>query len=514
MEEAVLQQGLAQLVKAELFYQRGLPPQTKYLFKHALIQDAAYQSLLKRTRQQVHQHIAQVLEARFPEIATTEPELLARHYAAANQKRKALDYAHKAGLTALQRSANAEAIQHATEALQWLDGVEDDQERARVELTLNGILTPALMASQGYGAPALEATTRRSLALIDTLGDDPHAFPTLWALTAYHHVRSHRRQARTLAQRYVEMAERAGDMSQLVAALPTLAQCVWLEGHFEEAKALLERAVGLYDAVAHRDHAVRYGMDALAYSQMTLSHVLWALGYPDQAQEHAYRAVTHAKALAHANTIALALFYVMRLHTHQGEREKVLEVGSALQAHCERYGLVFTQPLARLVTAWACGDVHTARQLLAANQAMELRLGMTSYRALVAEAEAACGHYDTALALLQECFYDAERTGERYHLAQLYRLQGGILLAQDSTAAGAAEGCFRQAMAVAHEQHAPMLELLATTALCQLWRQGGNIRPAREMLTKIYDQFTEGFATPPLVTARALLEALGRDGLP
>ena len=155
--------------------------------------------------------------------------------------------------------------------------------------------------------PALEATTRRSLALIDTLGDDPHVFPTLWALTAYHHVRSHRHQARTLAQRYVEMAERAGDTSQLVAALPTLAQCVWLEGHFEEAKALLERAVGLYDPVAHRDHAVRYGMDALAYSQMTLSQVLWAMGYPDQAQEHAYRAVTHAKALPHANTIALAL---------------------------------------------------------------------------------------------------------------------------------------------------------------------------------------------------------------
>jgi TOMM system kinase/cyclase fusion protein len=514
VDEATLQQELARLVDAELLYQRGLPPQAKYVFKHALIQEAAYQSLLRSTRQRYHQHIAQVLEEQFPETATTEPEVLAHHYAAANQKRKALDYAHKAGRTALQRSANAEAIHHTTEALQWLDGVEDDQERARVELTLNGILTPALMASQGYGAPALEATARRSLALIDTLGDDPHVFPTLWALTAYHHVRSHRHQARTLAQRYVEMAERADDTSQLVAALPTLAQCAWLEGHFTEAKALLERAIELYDPAAHRDHAVRYGMDALAYSRMTLSQVLWVMGYADQAQEHAARAVTYAKALPHANTIALALLYVMRLHTHQGEREHVIEVGNAVQAHCERYGLVFTQPLARLMRAWALGDVHAARQMLATNEAMELRIGMTSYRSLVADSEAACGHYDEALALLQACFEDAERTGERYALAQLYRLQGCILLAQDRTAAGAAEGCFRQAMAVAHEQHAPMLELLATTALCQLWRQGGNIRPAREMLTKIYDQFTEGFATPPLVAARTLLEALEREGLP
>ena len=514
VDEATLHPALGRLVEAELLYQRGLPPHATYLFKHALIQEAAYQSLLRSTRQHYHQHIAQVLEARFPEVATTEPEVLARHYAAANQQRKALAYAHKAGLTALRRSANAEAIQHATEALQWLDGVEDDRERARVELTLNGILTPALMASQGYGAPALEATARRSLALIDALGDDPHVFPTLWALTAYHHVRSHRHQARTLAQRSVEMAERAGDTSQVVAALPPLAQCLWLEGHFGEAKALLERAVGLYDPIAHRDHAVRYGMDALAYSRMTLSQVLWAMGCPDQAQEHASLAVTHAKALPHANTIALALLYVMRLHTHQGEREHVIEVGNEVQAHCERYGLVFTQPLARLMRAWARGDAHAARQMLAANQAMELRIGMTSYRALVADSEAACGHYDAALALLQACFDEAERTGERYALAQLYRLQGGILLAQDRTAAGAAERCFRQAMAVAHEQRAPMLELLATTALCQLWRHGGNIRPAREMLAKIYDQFTEGFATPPLVAARTLLEELGRDGCP
>jgi len=210
----------------------------------------------------------------------------------------------------------------------------------------------------------------------------------------------------------------------------------------------------------------------------------------------------------------MALLYVMRLHTHQGERERVIAVGNAVQAHCERYELVFTQPLARLMRAWALGDVHTARQILATNEAMDLRIGMTSYRSLVADSEAACGHYDAALALLQACFDDAERTGERYALAHLYRLQGCILLARDSAAAGAAEACFRQAIAVAHEQHAPMLELLATTALCQLWRQGGNIRPAREMLTKIYDQFTEGFATPPLVAARALLEELGREGLP
>jgi len=510
LDEATLQRELTGLVEAEFLYQRGLPPQARYIFKHALIQEAAYESLLKSKRQQVHKQIAQVLEERFPETATTQPELLAHHHAAANQKRQALIYAQKAGIMALQRSANVEAIEHVKQALNWLDAVEDERERAKAELALNGIFTPALMASQGYGDPALGATARRSLALIDFLGDDPQVFPTLWALTAYHHVRSDRHQARTLAQRYVHMAERAGNTSQLVTGLPILAQCVWIEGNFEEAKALLERAILLYNPEIHREHAVRYGMDSLSYIRMTLSQVLWALGSPDQALEQAQMAVKHAKQFNHANTIGLALLYVMMTYHQRRERDKVAEVGQEMHELCEQYGLVFNQSLGRLISNWALGEVETSRQIIATNQTTKLLIGMTYYRSLVAESEAARGRYDEALALLEECFRDAEKTGERYYLSQLYRLKGYFLLEQGSRAEEAAEACFRQAIAIAQEQKAKMHVLSATLALCKIWQRRNQTEEAHATLTKIYHEFSEGWTTPPLREAQNLLEQLGQ----
>ena len=189
MDETTVQQGLAQLVDAELVYQRGRPPQTQYLFKHALIQEAAYQSLLKSTRQQYHQRIAQVLATQFPEIIETQPELLAHHYTEAGLTEQAIPYWQRAGQRALQRSANPEAIQHLTRGLELLATLPETPARAQQELDLQIALAPALMASKGYAAPEVEQTYARAQELCRQVSETPQLFPTLRGLCRFYYTR-------------------------------------------------------------------------------------------------------------------------------------------------------------------------------------------------------------------------------------------------------------------------------------------------------------------------------------
>jgi predicted ATPase len=181
-DEATLRQGIQQLVEAEFLYQQGLPPQATYLFKHALIQDAAYQSLLKSTRQRYHQQIAQVLEARFPSVVETQPELLAQHYTEAGLTEQAIPYWQRAGQRAVERSAHVEAISHLTKGLELLTTLPGTPERTRHELDLQITLGPALMVIKGPAAPEAERVYNRARALCQHVGETPQLYPTLWGL--------------------------------------------------------------------------------------------------------------------------------------------------------------------------------------------------------------------------------------------------------------------------------------------------------------------------------------------
>jgi tetratricopeptide (TPR) repeat protein len=507
-EEKALQRDLAVLAEADLVQRRRGGRGSAYLFKHALIRDAAYESLSPPARRQLHVRIAAALEQHFPHLVRTRPDLLAQHHAAAEQKRQALSYAQRAARAALQRSAHLEAIEHTQEALGWLDTFEVPQERAEAELGLNSLLTMALMSSQGYGTREVAKTVRRSQELIDLLGESARTLPMSWALFMYHHLQNHREQARALAERLLALARRTGNVSLEVATLPILGQCLYIEGRLEESRAVLLRAVALYDPVRDREHAFLYGLDSRAYAQLTLGLVHWLLGEPEQALAQGTAAIVWARELNHATTLGLALLYLVGLHHHQGERDKVLEVTDTLVEVVERHGLARVQAFGGVLRAWADNDVEGAQRSIELLRASGQELGLSYWRSLVAESEAALGRYADAIARLEECIRYAEAAGERYYLPELYRLKGSWLLTMTPEALEPAEACFRQSLAEAQRLGTRMSALRSALALYRLLPESRRGAEAGALLRASYERFTEGVALPELVEARALLTGL------
>ena len=310
VEEALLQDRLAQLVDTELLYQRGRPPRARYIFKHALVQDAAYASLLKSTRQQYHQQVAQMLEARFPDTVETEPELVAHHYTEAGCYAQAVGYWQQAGQRAIQRSANVEAIAHLRQGIELLTTLPDTPARVQAELTLQTTLGPALMATRGYAAPEVAATYHRARELCEQAGDTAELFPVLWGMFVLYLGRAEHETARELAEQCLSLARRLDAPALLLEAHLALGVSWFYLGQLSQAHAHLEQGMRLYDPQQHHALAFRYGnfdpgVTCLAYAAWTL----WLLGYPDQALARANEALTLAQNLEHPYTLARGLYW-------------------------------------------------------------------------------------------------------------------------------------------------------------------------------------------------------------
>jgi predicted ATPase len=256
--EASLQQALAKLVEAEVLYQRGLPPQARYLFKHALIQDAAYQSLLKSTRQKHHKQIAQVLEKQFPETKETQPELLAYHYTEAGLSTQAISYWQQAGQRAIERSALLEAIGHLTKGLEVLQRLPDTPERVQQELPLQIALGTPLIATKGYAAPEVEHAYTRALELCRQVGETPQLFPVIGGLAGFYMVRGELQTARELTEQLLTLAQRVQDPALFLEAYMGLGVSSYFLGEFAPAREYLEQGIALYDPQQHRSHAFLY----------------------------------------------------------------------------------------------------------------------------------------------------------------------------------------------------------------------------------------------------------------
>ncbi|MRG92326.1 TOMM system kinase/cyclase fusion protein [Polyangium spumosum] len=506
LDPAEVQEHLDKLVAAELAYRKRRLKNPAYLFKHALVRDAAYDSMLKRSRQGVHARITKALEEKFPSVVNDRPDLLAHHHAAAEQKREAIGYAQKATMSALQRSSFAEATSQARDALSWVDAIEAPEERAQTELGLNGMLTMGLMARQGYASPEVATTLARSQELLDTLGDGPHSMPTLWALFMYHHLRGYRLKARALAERMLTFAERTQDVGHELATLCLLAQALLTEGKFEEGRRQIDRALPLYEPAAHRGHAFMFGLDSRVYAHMTQANLLWFLGYPEQAIRHGQAAVDWGREVKHNESYLAALFYLAAIHFWQLERDRAMELTETVLEISERYGLGMLQSYGNIFRSWVKRDAEAAGRLVANLRAAGQECGMSAWSALCAELEIEVGQCDAALARLEATLRQGEESSELYYKAELLRLKGACLLARDASAERAAEDCFRQAIAVAQLQSARMLELKASTALARLLRQRGDIDAAKEAIRPIYAWFSEGHDTPLLREARELLD--------
>ena len=412
---------------------------------------------------------------------------------------------------ALQRAASdaddTEAVEYLTRALGWLASLTDDRERAVTELRLNSLLILAIMDHRGYMGRELAAAVKRSQELSDALGDSPLTAPTLFALFEYHHLRSHRRQARELAERLVRMADELHDDDQAVWALPLLGQCLWCEGKLVEARRHLERALRLYDPALHREQAFVYGMDSRAYAQITLSLVLYLMGYPDRALAEGQAAVAWARELDHPNSIGMALLYLSGIHHYGREREKVAQASSTLTALTDRYRL-WMKDYGWLVRRWAEGDVEQMTRHIEALRNANQHLGMTYWLSLEAELLAEGGRHDAAIGKLDDCMRLADETGERYYVPELYRLKAMSLDACDVRAVSESEECLRLAISSAREQGARMPELRSTVALCRSLLRQGRREEASALLQPIGDWPAEHAAMPELREAQALLREL------
>jgi class 3 adenylate cyclase/predicted ATPase len=527
VEEAKLQEALAKLVEAEVLYQTGLPPQASYVFKHALIQETAYQSLLKSKRQQYHQQIAaQVLEERFPEVKETQPELLAHHYTEAGLIAQAIPYWQSAGQKAIQRSANLEAIAHLTKALELLKTLPDTPERAQQELMLRLPLGMSLMVTKGWAAPEVEKVLARNRELCRQLGETPQLFPVLRGLHSFYVMRAEYEAARALGEQRLTLAQSTQDSAFLVEAHHTLGQTLLFLGEFAQAQAHLSQGFALYDPQQHSAHAFMYGYDP-GSSCLSYEAVAWQLlGYPDRAVGKIQQALALARELSQPSSLAIVSTNAAVFRQLRREGALTQELAEGVTALSTEYG--FAEPLAigSLQHGWAVVEQGGGEEGIT-----ELRQGMAAYKAtgsdmvwpwmlaLLAESYAKVGQMEAGLTALAEALAAGDRSHEGIYEAELHRRKGELTLKQfrdRSSEAGVpstqaeveAEACFQKAIEVAQRQQAKSWELRATTSLSRLWQQQGKKAEARQRLAEIYGWFTEGFDTKDLHEAKTLLDTL------
>ena len=322
VSENLLAQAVDQLVSSELVFRRGTPPEASYTFKHALVQDAAYQSLLKSKRQQLHARIAQVLEEELRDRETVQPEILARHLTDAGLIQQAIPYWRRAGELAAGRSANAEAVAHLSKGLELIGTLPNASAYLEEELALRMAIGGPLMATQGYGAPEVECTYNRASALCEQLGRSAELFPVLRGLWSYYNVRGELQRAHDLAERLVALADAQGAPLRRALARRALGTALFFLGRFADATAVLDEGIAIDDAVAgweeHRSDLVLYTERASVAGRLYSAWALWFLGFPDRALGTMEAGFALGQRLAHANSLAFALTRVALLHICAG----------------------------------------------------------------------------------------------------------------------------------------------------------------------------------------------------
>jgi class 3 adenylate cyclase/predicted ATPase len=515
-DEGTVQQGLHQLVDAELLYQRGLPPQATYVFKHALIQDAAYQSLLKSTRQQYHQRIAQVLVDRFPETAATQPELVAHHYTEAGLPEQAIPYWKQAGEIARQRSALQEAATHLRQGLALLSVLPESPARAEHELNLLFPLGLTLSMLHGQAAPEVGHVYDRARVLCQQLGDTPRLFLVLMGLRRFYSGCGALQRARAVAEQLDELAQRTQDPEHRLEAHFALGLVSFCLGDLVECRANTGRGLALeVPAAQPTSVAVVHGnrrASCLNYAALAW----WGLGYPEQALHLSQEALTLAHHPPVPFNLAFTLHFAACLRQLRREAPEAERLAAATMTLATDHELGHWLGQSTILYGWAVAaqgqreaGLASLRQGLTAMDATGSELLRPYYLALLAALYGESAHPAAGQALVAEAWALVDKNGERWYAAELHRLQGALLLHQGTPAVHQAEQCFQQALDVARRQQAKAWELRAAMSLSRLWQQQGQQAEARALLAPIYGWFSEGFDTADLQEAKALLEELG-----
>ena len=512
--ETELADALGRLADAGLVYSRGTPLDATYLFKHTLVRDAAYASLLRRRREELHARIAAVLVTEFPEFTAAQPEIVAHHYTDAGLAEQAVPYWQRAGERAIERSANLEAITHLTRGIEMLKSLPGSPERDEQELVLQVASITPVWASRGFGSPQAERAATRALELSRQVGvDTPAHFWAVFGVAFAYLLHGVMPRARELAEQLLGIAERLRDPELLAYAHFEMGNTLLWFGELAATQTHLEQSIALYDPEWGRPATFRCGFNCATSSHRFLGHVLWYLGYPDQALSSSRRAIAIAKEISHPFSVAAALSWAAALHQLRQEADQTREVAEADLALSTEQPIPFYAAHAMVLHGWALVEQRQCEEGIA-----RLREGIDAYRAtgseiessqwlaLLAEACGKAGRITEALDIIREALADVEHTGIRYREAELNRLEGELRLGRDEERS---EMCFQRAIAIARAQQAKSFEMRAALSLARLWRDQGKRDEARNLLAPLYGWFTEGFDTADLKEAKALLEELG-----
>jgi class 3 adenylate cyclase/tetratricopeptide (TPR) repeat protein len=513
-DETALKHALTELEQAELVYREGEPPEAVYSFKHALVRDAAYESMLKSRRQQLHGQIARALEDNFPDVINSEPEILARHFTEAGIVEPAINYWLKAGNLALSRSANAEAVKHLRRGIELIPDLAPSPERVRKELDFYLALGPAVAATEGDAAQVTSRVFARARDLLGDGGTPTEQMTVLWGNYLAHSMRAEHTAAIEVARQCLTLASEYKNPGMSALASRFMGQTLHFMGALADARAHMERTLAI--CAANQETIAtyrRFGTDDQVNTLTFLAVTLFLLGYPDQSAVVAEQAASRARALGHSLTTALALSHVAALGTIGGDPRLALAKADEAIAISVENEFASTDQRARFFRGALLaqgGDsqvgIELMRSAMAAAEENSERNRRTLYLCHIASAHASLGQPDIGLGLLDEAVQIAETTNERFFEAELHRLRGTVLLSLGKK--DEAEAALRRALTIAQQQQARWWELRAATSLAQHLREEGRNAEACSVLKPVFDWFAEGFDTPDLKHAKTLLDQL------
>ena len=521
--EAELHMALDRLVAAGLLFRQGVPPHATYLFKHALVQDAAYGTLLREPRRALHARIGETLENRVADIAESQPELLARHCTEAGLTEKAVSLWGNAGQRSLERSALVEAVELLTQALNQIAALPATPALRREQITLQVALIHPLMHVKGYTAPETTAAAERARLLIEqaeALGEPPDdpllLFSVLYSFWVADYVAFNGDRMRELAAQFLRLAEKHGATVPLMVGHRVMGTSLVETGEIAQGREHYNQALALYDPAEHRPLATLFGQDVRVSVLSYRSRALWILGHPEAALADSDQAISDARVIGQAAALMYALSHAALTHIHCGDYVGASAVVDELVGLANEKGSLFWMASGMMYQGFIFALTGKA-----ADAVHMLSSGITAYRSTgstallmqlsvpyLAEANAELGQFDDAWRCIGEAIAATETSKEKWCEAEVHRIAGEIALLTPEPDVAKAEGYFERALAVARQQQAKSWELRAAMSMARLWRDQGKPQQARELLAPVYGWFTEGFDTLDLKDAKALLEEL------
>jgi class 3 adenylate cyclase len=511
--DAVPQDALTRLTEAEMVFLRGRPPNAIYTFKHALIQDAAYSTMLRTRRQLLHTAIALVLEKRFPDVVNATPEVIAQQFERAGQNEKAVQYWHQSRERDLRRFAMKEPITHYCNALRLITAMPETPERSNLEL---GVCLGLGLAQQiGIGPTAKESAVsyRRALTLSCALGRGRERFLATWGIWFHTTMTGRTKEAFALADELLSIARELDDTDLLLEAYHARVPGLLRTADLGAMKEAAQKVVRLYDHERHRDHANYFGgHDSRVCAQSFHAISLWGLGFPDQAKQMAWRCIENARALGHTFSLVHGLNMGGLTFLLLKDADACRTAADELYPLAERNKFSWPLTYARFVRGWLRsqeGD-HDAgiEQMLKAADEGPAAILQPIVLTLTAEQQMRAGHLEAALGTLDRAMKENAAQHARFYEPKMIRLRGEVLLAQSPSNAAQADSIFTNAMAVAAQQSCRTLELRAALSLARLLSDNGRRPEARDLLAPVYGEFTEGFDEPDLRAAKTLFAEL------